>query len=276
MVNEQRKKFKVTEDYKKRAIEAGREKLPKAEKIRNQVHNLVLPRDIEIYNQHLEEFLIIFEGMKPKAYDDKQSKKDGKKKGKITVGIGFNMDAPGAKDEWEEVFDVFERVVDPKKKIAEYCSNQNNPFKDIVCAFRDVYSGHYRDLTRSEMEQLLWHHLNNDKKKLLKIYSEDLWNKFSPNIQLAIQDMYYNLPALVRERTAFCGHIKKYAETGDTKDLAKAIDEVKNHSNAPYVGNESTWAGVQVRRNAQAIMLDDTACPKSPEHTQPPTKQPTK
>ena len=154
-----------------------------ANNIKNITHNLDIynnPSDMNTYeNERFRWFDGIEGGSYPESYDDLASGRsnDPKKiservklglniKGKVTIGIGFNMDANG-KDAWNKAF--YDKNTRPN--------------------FDDVYMGRVK-LKDSEVRQLFDYSIKERETRLQKLFGED-WKKFKPNERLAIEDKYF-------------------------------------------------------------------------------------
>jgi GH24 family phage-related lysozyme (muramidase) len=59
--------------------------------------------DMTTYGRQRKDFVTRHEGTRERAYDDATGKpyEGGPKQGNITVGVGMNMDAPGARERWK-------------------------------------------------------------------------------------------------------------------------------------------------------------------------------
>ncbi len=219
---------------------------------RDRIHNLDLdlPEHQEIYNITLREFVMQNEiHMKPdrSPYWDRARVARDEGFSNITVGIGFNMNRPEAKAEWEKVFG--NRV-----------------------SFDDVYNKH-RKLKDEEIEQLLDYSLKIRRQELERYYDKH-WHSLKPNERLAIEDAYYNSPSLVtkyrnktsgmQRETSFSINIKLYVVTGEEYYLKEAVDEIQHHS------NPTNDPGLKNRRKVQAIMLESYECPLYSRMHEPP------
>ena len=174
------------------------------------------PNCADVYNQVRYEFIKDNEGYKPKVYDDTA-------KGHFkTIGIGFNMDADGARNDW------------------------NKSLSDV--SFDDAYNGKI-SLNDEQIKRLFDYSIDIRQNQIINTYGQNIWNKLKPNEKLVIEDAYFNSPKLVDRSSNFYKHITKYAETGDKDYLKGAIFELEKRSN-PYHEN-----GIQNRRDAEAEML---------------------
>jgi hypothetical protein len=219
-------------DYKKLAkIASG---------MRDDVHNLDLTLDehIKIYNKYKLQYIALFEDVRLKAYDDGVSDKSkykymdairaaGRKPvGKVTVGVGFNMDAPGARKEWQKVFG---------NKVS----------------FDDVYN--CRIEITEDQSLALFNSSVQIREKLLEDAYGPVWLPLRVNEKIVILSACYNGYSLVSPNTNFFHNIKNYVETSDEKYLLAATQELglRSRKNPQLIG----------RRLVDAIMLDSTRCP---------------
>lgn len=172
------------------------------------------PEDCQEYNDLLYSFISLNEGSRSQAYFDTV--------GKVTVGIGFNMDTTSARSEWEQAFGG-------------------------AVSFDAVYSRSY-SLAESEIRKLFDVSISTRRQQVKKIYTE-VWEFLPCNIRVGIEDAYFNAPSLVSSKTHFYAHICNYVRTGDENHLDKAIYEMKDNSNPTHCH------GLQNRRDKQAEML---------------------
>lgn len=208
--------------------------------IRDNIHNLDL-KDSEsskIFKEYTRKFFIKLEGCYLEAYDDAVGAKDGKNlvrnilssgkkvKGKVTIGIGFNMDAAGANKEWQ------------KAKI----------FK----SFKEVKTGKAK-LTKEEVNILFDHSLDIRIQELQNREYKGLWDKLRPNEKLGILSPYFNGPGTVNIGTKFHQHITAYVATADPKYLCEAFKELRFNTNKEGDKKE--------RREAESTLLDSAQCP---------------
>jgi hypothetical protein len=209
--------------------------------IRDVLHNLdyAIPANQILYDQILYHHLIESEGYYNFAYDDKRTEGQnsiaqiGKVKGKVTVGIGFNMDAESAEEDWEYSF---------------------GDLKD----FGKVRTG-AKNITNIQIDKLYETVLLRKRREFEKLY-KNIIQKLRLNERLVIEDLHYQLPSLVSAKSSFYKYIHSYCNTGDKAYLDLAINEVKNRSNKPDEnGNRSE--GIQKRRNKQAEILNSTKAP---------------
>ncbi|AVP88141.1 hypothetical protein phytr_12160 [Candidatus Phycorickettsia trachydisci] len=216
------------------------------EDARDRVHNLDLdiPEHEEVYNQHVKTFIMFNEVnwepdekgfpkkpiIKLEVYDDTATPPNK------TIGFGFNMDAPGAEQEWKKVFG------------------------DKV-SFEKVLNG--KEITNEQAKQLLDYQIIKRRGELQKFFGK-YWDRFKPNEKMTTESLYFNNPSLVRrynpksgrsEDTNFSKNMKKYVDTNDPKYLKEAYKEVK------YKSNKTKNPGIQNRRNREANALDSDQCP---------------
>lgn len=171
------------------------------------------------YSDLLYRFILMNEGSRAQAYLDTA--------GKVTVGIGFNMDAASAKAQWTQVF-------------------------GSSVSFIDVYTKK-RKLAESEIRQLFDLSISARRQEIQKIYGS-AWNQFKPNEKVGIEDAYFNAPVLVSGKTNFYRQMCCYVQTCDQAYLLKAIYEIKRNS------NPTNHKGIQNRRDKQAEMLSSHLC----------------
>ena len=137
--------------------------------VRDNIHNLNVsdPNANKMFENYMQRFFAKLEGFYLEAYDDRVGAKNGANlvrniiaagqpiTGKITVGIGFNMDnEKGAREEWRE---------------AEICKS-----------FDEVRSGKIK-LTKEEVTQLFNVSIDNRIAKLKKEEYRGAWEIFRPN-----------------------------------------------------------------------------------------------
>lgn len=190
---------------------------------RDKLHNLDLNRDEHqrIYEKILFEFIEANEGSRNIAYDDTA--------GLRTVGVGFNMDHAGAKEEWRNVF------------------------RGSV-SFQEVYTKR-RHLTEEEIRMLFGNTIQKRSMELSKHHYIKIWHCLRPNERLSIEDAYFNAPSLVRKGTSFHANMHDYVATQNQYFLEGAIDQIKHRS------NKRKNRGIQHRRDVEAIMLSSHECP---------------
>ena len=198
---------------------------------------------INNYDTLLTNFMTVGEGIRKKAYDDDSGKDiipgQGKPaKGKRTVGIGFNMERPGAKADWIRVFPSgkpdFDKVIDGIEEI-----------------------------TDEDSKKLYTKDISIRRKELKGIYL-NVWEQLLPNERAVIEDGYYNGPGLVGYKnniksdgfTNFYKCMIKYAnnrlDPNFMKYLDRAVYELLVDS------NPEKKTGTQNRRITEAFMLCDS------------------
>lgn len=170
--------------------------------------NLSHPEHRTIYNLARVEFLGMFEGIRYQTYYEGTGKSVSSyshrpaNSGYIAVGIGFNMEVDNAKSRWLSIF--------PDEKF-----------------YYDVLYGR-QVLTRNQVSYLLEQSLLQREKELATIY-RDYWHMFPANIRLAIEDLYYNIPSLVRAGSDFCKYITDYMNTKQQEDFIDACVSLLEH-----------------------------------------------
>lgn len=241
-------------------------KLLFATALRDSIHNLDLSvlANQKIFSNYIRSFICLHEDIRFEAYDDKipipknegggsgravsRILADGDKViGKVTIGVGFNMDAgddkKGGRADWDKAF-----------------KNNDADNKDKV-DFDEAYDGKLQ-LTQEQVDQLLDHSIKIRVAELEQIYKES-WSKLRANERITIISAYFNCPGLVLTETDFYKKITKYAKNSDEKDLLAAVTEIKEKSNS------KKSKGIQNRRDCEAAMLDST---KAPFYSKPDSK----
>lgn len=185
--------------------------------VRNILFNLDLSSKFhhKIYEDYLYDFLTLNEGVRKRVYKDTQGYK--------TIGIGFNMDHAGAKEEWIQALG-----------------------HDI--SFSASYVGD-RELNKDNVHKLFLYASRKRRDELLKHHYAAIWHNLRPNEMLAIEDAYFNAPALVKSGTRFHSHICDYVGRKDPSFLKAAVDEIR------YRSNRTQHPGIQHRREVEAEML---------------------
>ena len=256
----------VSREYKKAVIERAGDIIAArmdADRMRDRIHNL----DPEVYDDMVyykiirSEFVTNNEGSEKYAYNDAElNDKNGKKKrydgspitngGKITVGVGFNMSDPGARKEWNKIFENYDKKPD----------------------FDQVYNGQ-KELTNAQVDHLLRSSLDKREKELEKIYVL-IWDDLKLNERLAIEDSYFNAPALINPKSSFYSNIHAYygyeivvdksngkiisrkeIEKGNPEYLKNAFIELRDRS------NPNNLRGLTKRRIVEAAMLNSRNAP---------------
>lgn len=176
----------------------------------------------EIFMRCGYKFLGRYEGVREWAYDDATGQRICDKKiiGKVTVGIGFNMDATNARNHWGKVLDI---------------------------PFDDVYFGKI-PLQSQQVKTLFAHSVLLRINELHAVYHNS-WNCLKNNEQLAITSAYFNSPKIVGNGTKFKHYITEYTILRDEKSLSIAAKELQFYSNPKNI------RGIQSRREAEAALL---------------------
>lgn len=202
--------------------------LSDAVRIRNVLHNLDPTKDLHksLYNHARYLFIKEGESSRSLAYDDATGKTitdSTTLKGKVTIGIGFNMDAANAKLAWDQVFagDKLDFNLARNGKIS---------------------------LSEDQIRKLFDYSVGIRGKEVKELYKE-IFYKLRMNEQLAIEDLYFNSPKLVKKDTSFYKHMHEYYKDGKIDHLKVAVEEVRLHS------NPTKNKGIQERRNRQADLL---------------------
>ncbi len=184
----------------------------KAARVRDITHNLNLndPVEKDIYYSHLYDHIEEFERCEQHVYDDadrfaKPLSATSPVEGKRTIGIGFNMDRPEARAEWQQAF--------------------GNSISFDAARNGDV------ELTKEQARNLLVFSVAQRERELGRQYAPH-WGKIKANERLVITDMYFQSPKLARAGTRYHDNVMNYYKTNDIKYLNAANDEIKYHSNA--------------------------------------------
>lgn len=211
--------------------------LENAHRIRDLVHNLDLSdrNHAEKFSNYIKDIIVAHEGKVNEAYDDARGSKYGlirklfesekKPKGQITIGVGFNMEADGAINEWDKVFGG---------KIS----------------FHDALNGQIK-LSDKQVQELFNYSYESRYEKLTKTYGA-YWNYLRPNEKMAIICANFNSPKLVKEGTEFKRNIINYIQTGDSTYLNYSYVELRDKSNRKKDPN------IQNRRNFEAELLNSS------------------
>lgn len=190
--------------------------------LRNKLYTLDLLNrtHLKTYEELLFLFIKNHEGERLSVYQDI--------KGNKTISVGYNMDALGAKEIWQQVF-----------------ANQ--------LSFDKVYSGTLT-ITKQQSRKLYKYKVRLNRKELKVIYSNS-WHQFKANERLMIEDLYWNGGnKLVGKATKFFKLITKYVETKKHDLLTEALTEIKERSNREKI------KGIQNRRNAQSEIGNSLKC----------------
>lgn len=200
--------------------------------LRDILHNLDPENEshMKIYGQMRYYFIRGHEGESTFAYDDENQAlvtDPSKVAGKITIGVGFNMDAQGAREIWSIALPEvdFDSARSGQKELS---NDQIKRLFDISTSIRETeLSNHYGSTFQN-----------------LRL-----------NERLAIEDGYFNAPTIVRRGTNFHSHIAQYYATNDQHHLQNAVDELRHRS------NKERSKGLQARRERQADMLSSFNSP---------------
>ncbi|MDX2050389.1 MAG: hypothetical protein SFT93_04385 [Rickettsiaceae bacterium] len=189
---------------------------------RDILHNLDRnnPEHRKIYEKVRFDFLAMNEGERHTAYKDHL--------GNTTIGVGFNMSTAGARKEFNKAFD----------------SKIN---------FDDAKNGKIK-LTDEQVKKLFDQSMKSRERYLRSSYNE-VYDKLKYNELLAIEDLNFNGPKLVKNGSKFHEYMNNYYQTRDAKYLHLATCELVNRS------NPQKHLGIQNRRLKQAAMLDSRLCP---------------
>ena len=207
-----------------------------------------VPAHRELYTTVRSQYILSKEGWVPQAYQDVL--------GLVTVGIGFNMDRPDAREEWHQAFG--QGTVD----------------------FDAVYRGE-RVLAQEEGRHLFAAGLALREQALRASYG-DVWDGLRPNERLATESAYYNGACLVQgplpggdptqlppptrtsQRsplpgiTRYYGHLEKYVSHKNPDFLSQAVVELRDHSNRRGI------RGLALRRAEEACLLSSFEIPEFP------------
>ncbi len=229
--------------------------------LRDTMHNYVIKTENELddseFFQRLKGFIVVLEGCRYEAYYDGISdpenagqyismadfyslsdvkqrelvKEAELKKGKspiVTVGIGLNIES-------RRVRERYDRLLGQPGLMEK------------------VYKGEM-NLTEKHVEQIFMHSVQSRFKELKPIY-RNVWRQLKANERICIHSLYFNYPKLANGSSNFHKLILKYVETSDEKYLEQAIHEVS------VCSNPKKDAGIQNRRDAEAIILSSYECP---------------
>lgn len=190
--------------------------------LRNTLYRLDLA--ISTHLKKYEELLFLFiknnEGERFYVYQDI--------KGNRTISVGYNMDALGAKEIWQQIF-----------------ANQ--------LSFDQVYSGKLA-ITAEQSRKLYEHKIRFNRKELEVMYG-NFWHQFKANERLMVEDLYWNGGnRLVGKATRFFRCITQYLATKELGLLVEALTEIKERSNKEKI------KGIQNRRNIQSEIGNSIKC----------------
>ena len=199
------------------------------------------------YSQIRYEFVKLNEASFNQIYDDQTGKvitSPSQAIGKVTVGVGFNMDRVDARSEWNAAF-------------------------GSSISFDDVYNNRVQ-LTNSQVRQLFDYSAIKRENELFGnngIY-KNIAGELTANQMLAIEDMYFNLPSLVKGTsdgngkytgTSFFKNLDQYAKTGNQNYLDEALTQILTGS------NKANDTGISNRRLKEAAILSGDAEIKLPD-----------
>ncbi|MDZ5761532.1 hypothetical protein [Lyticum sinuosum] len=212
-----------------------------AEKIRDDTINL--DPNNENDNRKIKEvakdLLFKSEGKRYVSYKD-----NNPERGRITIGIGFNMDDPGARTIWSRAF-------------PENFDKKDNNIPDNIPDFNDAYN-RLISLTEEQVFKLFECSFE-EIYKIISDHYKEYWNKFIGNEQIAILNIAYNGPKIVTiwngKETNFSKNMKKWVDTKDESYLCNAIYEVKYRSGSQYN------VKLQNRKTIEAIILSTNKSP---------------
>jgi GH24 family phage-related lysozyme (muramidase) len=192
------------------------------------------------YQEIRFQFTVYNEGVRYEVYDDQNAQWKVNSgiplKGKRTIGIGFNMDRPEAKEEWDNAFQI----------------TPNKPSYD------EVLQG--KNLTEQEVHTLFDYSIVSREKELTSIY-KGIWESLKPNEKLALESIYYNGPSWVKpegnkriklEENIF-PTLQRYVQTKDPEVLKSVRHTIKNLCN-PFNPDEKflTYQIIKWRRYREA------------------------
>lgn len=200
--------------------------------LRNFLYTLIPANQIhqKVYDRIRRALLIHHEGRRLTAYDDATGVPVlGSKSvlGNVTVGVGFNMDAPGARS-----------VV---TKILPHLN------------FDAIYRGK-QSLSETDSDILLTNTIRDREQRLSRLY-DGIFHSMPLNERLSIEDAFFNLESLVSAKTRFYSFIQAYYKTRKKSHLEQAAFELEHRSNG---GN---LPGIQRRRHGAAALLRSYECP---------------
>jgi len=203
--------------------------------IQDLMHRLNAPNlTKDQYSQIRYEFVALNEGVYNQIYDDLTGKvltNPSQAKGNVTIGVGFNMDrGQEARKEWNAVF-------------------------GNSISFDDAYNNRVQ-LTDYQVRKLCDFAFSTRELEVSRIYKNV---NLTPSQRLAIEDMHFNGPKLVKEGTNFKEAITDFVNTGDKKYLNKALKQVLENSNSK---NDT---GMSNRRLKEAAILSGNADIKLPD-----------
>lgn len=169
-----------------------------------------------------KQFIVMFEGCKNDAYDDRtgQKIKDGGKNGCVTIGCGFNMSRDAALEEW---------------KLAELNEEM----------FAQAYEGELA-LTTEQVAKLLDVSLSIREAELMQKIPE--WKKLPIYVRIGLESAYYNSPRIFKV-SELLDFINLFLHTDDGMYLKRAGEELAKYKHTvdlPTLRN---------RRQLEALMI---------------------
>jgi hypothetical protein len=195
------------------------------QRLRKRLQNLDIEQDVsdrQVYLECRARYIKAGEGVRHYVYDDISGKSGAEGSGQRTVGVGFNMSRPTARQEWDK---IFEKTID----------------------FEAVWCGK-RALSSVEVDALLTGCLQQREQELRQCYGQD-WQRFPANQRLALEDLWFCTPKLANQNSRVWQYLKAYGQTYDQIMLMRAVAEVRHRS------NPTGHPGIQSRRESQATLL---------------------
>ena len=159
----------------------------------------------ETYRQRRYEFIAASEGSRLAAYDDATGKPvtSGKVDGLVTVGVGFNMDRPDARDVWKRATGLDDK------------------------AFDEVYKGKRR-ITEDQARKLFDYTVNEAESF---VHNRFKGVDLPEHQRLALVSLAFNNPSLIGP------NLTRFVKEGDVKS---ARDEILHRSNAKGIRGLAT------------------------------------
>lgn len=165
--------------------------------------------------------------------------------GKPTIGIGFNLEIPGNQETWRHLFGG-----DPDLSL------------DAIISQARLPEAKKTKLSGEQLRILFNASIEVREQEIVRLY-DATWPALRSNERLAIEDIYFNCPALTGSTTRFLAAMKDYSVSHADDDLKRAVTEIRDRSN-PFkrVGHprHNIWRGIQNRRDREACLLDSTVC----------------
>lgn len=182
-------------------------------------------KSVALYQKLRADFLKFFEGVRLWAYDDatgKPVKENQGTQGRITVGVGFNMDAADAPKIWQRIVGA-------------------------ASSFQYVKAGQVA-ISQVQAQNLLDCFLDQQVCFLKKQYGA-VWAQCPAHHRLPLESACFNSPALVKKGTQFHASLTQYYTHRRRCDFEKAVYELACRSNLRQI------PGLQKRRCAEAFLL---------------------